>query len=79
MKYLVDDLEVWKALIASPTSERIWQSQSQTQLVLSDRPRRGRKVVQIPSLNALPSSQQYRLASLRDDSEAYLRESVTNS
>jgi hAT family C-terminal dimerisation region len=58
------------------------------QLALLQWPRRGRKPVQTPSSNALPvhiqdeylpSSQQRRLASLQDDSQAYLRVSITNA
>lgn len=88
IEYLLNDLEGWKAFFTAPTNNQIQQSQSQMQSASSRRPRRGRKAMQIPISGALPthtkaeylpSTQQHRLASLREDSQAYLRVSITNA
>lgn len=88
VEYLLNDLEGWKAFFTSPTDEQIKQSQLQMQSSLSQRPRQGRKLAHNPSSNALPihiqkeylpTTQQRRLASLQDDSQAYLQVSITNA
>ncbi|KAK5989279.1 Putative AC9 transposase-like protein [Cladobotryum mycophilum] len=90
MEYLLDQLEDWRALLATPTDEQIQQTQRQMLDSTPRRPRRGQRSNQAPvSANSLPlhtqdeylplTDKQQRYSNLDLMSQEYIRISVTTA